>query len=114
MFVRRRHGRCLILLLYVDDNILTGNDSLFFIHMDEELFVHLTSAYPKGGALWYSRVFYAFESSEERTGSALLNRGLVKKVYCTLPIPYQRLKKEAQKRPPGYQTSRMVFGLDSM
>lgn len=27
MFVRRRHGRCLILLLYVDDNILTGNDS---------------------------------------------------------------------------------------
>ena len=27
MFVRRRHGRCLILLLYVDDNIITGNDS---------------------------------------------------------------------------------------
>lgn len=34
MFVRRRHGRCLILLLYVDDNILTGNDSslLFYSH----------------------------------------------------------------------------------
>lgn len=46
--------------------------------MDEELFVHLTTV----GALWYSRVLYAFESSEERR-----RRGLVKKVYCTRPLP---------------------------
>ncbi|KAH7511380.1 hypothetical protein FEM48_ZijujUnG0020800 [Ziziphus jujuba var. spinosa] len=37
MFVRRRHGRCLILLLYVDDNILTGNDSSLLFDFIKEL-----------------------------------------------------------------------------
>lgn len=51
--------------------------------MDEELFVHLTTV----GALWYSRLLYAFESSEERTGSAdgaWLKRYIVPDLYQTL------------------------------
>ncbi len=37
MFVCRRHGRSLILLLYVDDNILTGNDSSLLFYFIKEL-----------------------------------------------------------------------------
>lgn len=50
-----------------------------FIHMDEELFVHLTTV----GALWYSRVFLWVI----RRAYWFRRRGLVKKVYCTRPLP---------------------------
>lgn len=51
--------------------------------MNEEQFVHLTTV----SALWYSRVLYAFESSEERTGSAdwaWLKSAIVPDLYQTL------------------------------
>nr|YP_010833594.1 hypothetical protein QLP06_mgp019 [Jatropha curcas]WFG81220.1 hypothetical protein [Jatropha curcas] len=80
MFVCRRHGRCLILLLYVDDNILTGNDSSLLFSFIKEL----------GNRLFHPLHYFLGMEVSRSTSGLLLPDSMISLITLALRAAFAR------------------------